>query len=104
MASSSLVVGRNMSDLIQKTLSFCDFGQIVKTLILVNQKRHNSGYDKARIAHESSPKNSYSAFSNGFNSFQNWLMLAPVTVQLSPCPPCNSFSRIFQNLITGVTC
>ena len=45
MASSSLAVGRDMSDLIQKTLSFCDFGQIVKTVICVNQKRHNSRCD-----------------------------------------------------------
>jgi len=99
MASSSLAVGRDMSDLIQKTLSFCDFGQIVKTVICVNQKRHNSGYDKAKIAHESSPKISDSAFSDGLTSFPKCMMSGPVIVQLSTCPPCNSFSRIFQKLI-----
>ena len=97
MASSSLFVGRDMRDLIPKTSSFCDFGKIVKTV--VNQKRHNSGYDKARISHESSPKSSDSAFSDGLNSFKKCMMSGPVTVQLSTCPPCNSFSRIFQKLI-----
>ena len=63
MASSSLFVGRDMRDLIPKTSSFCDFGKIVKTVL--NQKRHNSGYDKARISHESSD----SAFSDGLTSF-----------------------------------
>ena len=99
MASSSLVVGRDMSDLIEKILNFGDCGQTVKTLICVNKKRHNSGYDKARITHESSPKSSDSAFSDGLTSFQNCMVSAPVTVQFSPCPPCNSFSRIFQKLI-----
>ena len=69
MANSSLVVGRDMNDLIQKILIFGDFRQIVKTLIFLNQKRHNSGYDKARISHESSPKSSDSAFSDGLTSF-----------------------------------
>ena len=99
MASSSLVVGRDMSDLIEQILGFGYFNQTVKTLICVNKKMHNSGYDKARIAHESSPKSSDSAFSDGLTSFQNCMVSAPVTVQFSPCPPCHSFSRIFQKLI-----
>ena len=100
MANSSLVVGRDMSDLIQKISIFGDFRQTVKILILVNQKRHNSAYDKARIAHESSLKSSVSLFSDGLTSFQDFMMFTPVTVEFSPCPPCNSFARIFQPLIT----
>ena len=39
-----------MSDLIEQILGFGYFNQTVKTLICVNKKMHNSGYDKARIA------------------------------------------------------
>ena len=99
MANSSLVVGRDMSDLVQKILIFGDFRQTIKILIFVNQKRHNSAYNKAKIGHESSLKSSVSDFSDGLTSFQGIMIFTPVTVQFSPCPPCNSFSRIIQNLI-----
>jgi len=82
MANFSLVVGRDMSDSIQKILIVGDFRQIVRILIVVNQKRHNSAHEKARIANERSPKSSDSAFSDGLTIFQNCMMLSLLTAYL----------------------
>jgi len=77
--------------------------KITKIQYFLDQIAHISAYDKAKIGHESSLKSSDSAFSDGLTSFQNCFMLALVTVQFSPCPPCNSFSRIFHKLINALT-
>ena len=99
MCNSSFVVARVMHFFIHTNQCFNCLIKITKTQYLFDQIAHISAYDKARTSHESSPKSSDSDFSDDLNSFQNWLMLAPVTVQSSPCPPCNSYLRIFQNLI-----
>ena len=67
-------------------LIFGDFLQIVKILIFVNQKRHNSAYDNARIAHESSLKSSVFAYLGGLTSFQNVMIFTPATVHLVHVP------------------
>ena len=77
---------------------------LTKTQCFLDQIAHISAYGKARTSHESSPKSSDSDFKDDLNSFQNCLMLAPVTVQSSRCPPSHSFSRMFQNLIKGGRC
>ena len=98
MCNSSFVVARVMHFFIHTNQCFNCLIKITKTQYLFDQIAHISAYDKARTSHESSPKSSDSNFSDDLNSFQNFLMLAPVTVQSSRCPPCNSFSRIFQSL------
>ena len=102
MCNSSFVVARAMPFFIHTNQCFNCLTTITKIQYFFDQIAHISAYDKARTSHESSLKISDSAFSDGLNSFQNCLMLAPVTVQSSPCPPCNSFSRIFQNLVNAV--
>ena len=99
MFNSSFVVARVMHFFIHTNQCFNCLIKITKTQYLFDQIAHISAYDKARTSHESSLKGSDSTFSDGLNSFQNCSMMAPVTVQSSSCPPCHSFSRIFQNLI-----
>jgi len=43
--------------------------------VLVNQERRNLGYDKAGMAHETSPKSSVSEFLGGMVSFQDFMMV-----------------------------
>ena len=69
-------------------------------LTFVNQKRHNLAYDIARISNESSLKSSVSAFSGGLTSFQNSMISTPIKIQFGQCPPCNSFARTYQLIIT----
>ena len=104
MCNSSFVVARVMHFFIHTNQCFNCLIKITKTQYLFDQIAHISAYDKARTSHESSLKGSDSTFSDGLNSFQNCSMMAPVTVQSSSCPPCNSFSRIFQNLILAHYC
>ena len=68
MGNSSFVESQDMSDSIWKILISGSFLHMVKYRFIVDQKRHNSAYEKARIAHESSLKSSAFAFL-GFQNF-----------------------------------
>ena len=74
MGNSSFVESKDMSDSILKILVSGSFLHMVKILIFGNQKRPNSAYEKARIAHESSLKSSAFAFLGGLTSFQNFMI------------------------------
>ena len=71
----------------------------VETWISVNQERRNFGYDKAEMAHETSPKSSVSEFLGGLVSFPDFMIFIPVKDRFDPCPLCNAFSHIYQELI-----
>ena len=55
---------------------------------LVKQERHNLAYDKARMAHERSPKISVSEFSDNSITFQDFMIFI---IAKDICPPCNAF-------------
>ena len=96
MGYSSFVVGQVMPFLIQKSQHF---NYLTKINVFLDQIAHISACDKAKIVHESSLKSSVSAFSGGLTSFQNSMISTPIKIQFSPCPPCNSFARIYRHLI-----
>ena len=75
------------------------FRQKVEICISVNQERRNFGYDKAGMAHETSPKSSVSEFLGGLISFPDFMIFIPVKDRFDPCPLCNAFSHIYQDLI-----
>ena len=77
------------------------FRQTVKTCISVNQERRNLGYDKAGMAHETSPKSSVSEFLDGLVSFPVSPIFISVKDRFDPCPLCNAFSHIYQVLISS---
>ena len=97
MGSSSFVVCQVMPLLIHKSQYF---NYLTKINVFLDQIAHISAYDKARIVHESSLKSSVSAFSGGLTSFQNSMISTPIKIQFSQCPPCNSFARTYQLIIT----
>ena len=96
MGHSSLVTGQDMSDLIQENI---EFRQTVGTWSLVNQERHNLAYDKARMAHERSPKSSVSEFSDDSITFQDFMIFIVAKEKFVQCPPCNAFLHSDQLLI-----
>ena len=96
MGHSSLVTGQDMSDLIQENIEFC---QTVGTWSLANQERHDLAHDKARMAHERSPKISVSEFSDDSITFQDFMIFIVAKEKFVQCPLCNAFLHSDQLLI-----
>ena len=72
-----------------------------KSQFFFDRTANFSACDKAKIAHESSLKSSVFEVKDSFTSFQDFMISMPVEVQSSPCPLSNSFSRIYQHLISA---
>lgn len=54
------------------------------------------------MAHETSPKSSVSEFLGGLISFPDFMIFIPVKDRFDPCPLCNAFSHIYQELIIPI--
>ena len=65
----------------------------------LDQITHILACDKARMAHERSPKSSISEFSGDSISFQDFMIFIVAKKKYVQCPPCNAFLHSVQLLI-----